>query len=113
MIPFHLHVKRDHRKDHKNHQCDYLLQYLQLHQTERATIPLKPDTIGGHLQAIFKKCYAPGDGYHTYQRQALEPRKLSHLQMAIPRQCHKHIRRHQKQYCIKTIHNLSSITSNL
>jgi hypothetical protein len=30
--------------------------------------------------------------------------------MAIPRQCHKHIRGDEKQYCVETIHTLKKYT---
>ena len=89
-------MEGDGREHHEHHQSDHLLQYLELHEREGAAIALKTDAVGRHLQAIFKERNAPRNGYHTYQRERFEPRKLRHLKMAIPCERHKHVGRYQK-----------------
>jgi len=43
----------------KDAKTDALLYDLKLYKTERAAIPLKAYTVGGHLTTILEKGYAP------------------------------------------------------
>ena len=78
MVPFDLHVKGDCGEHHKHHQRDHLLQDLQLHQREWSAVALKADTVGGHLQAIFKNAM-PHDNAIT----PIKGKVLNHENSAI------------------------------
>ena len=59
VIPFDLHIKGYHREEDKHHQCNHLLQNLQLHEREWSAIALKANAIGRHLQAVLEERNAP------------------------------------------------------
>lgn len=43
----------------KNTETDALLDDLQLHEIERATVTIETDAVGGHLTTIFKQSDTP------------------------------------------------------
>ena len=51
----------------KNTKTDALLDDLQLHEIERATITIETDAVGGHLTAIFKQSDTPRKGDNANQ----------------------------------------------
>ena len=94
MIPAYLHVKRQCREDNEDHEGDDLLDDLQLHKRERSAVAFETDAVRRHLQTVLKKSDSPREQDHEDKRCGIgEETGLLHLQVTVPRQRHKDIRR--------------------
>ena len=60
MIPPQRHMESDCRENDKHQQGDYLLNHLQLHQTEGSAVSFKTHPVSRYLQAVLKERDAPG-----------------------------------------------------
>lgn len=69
MIPMQLFVLENQVGNQgEHHQRDALLNDLELHQIERATVIHKAETVGWHLTAIFEKGDCPREGDNQIER---------------------------------------------
>ena len=59
MVPTKGRMERDGGEDDKNHEGDYLLDDLELHQTEGPAVSFKTYAVGGYLQAVLKEGDTP------------------------------------------------------
>ncbi len=97
-------LKSKRREDDEHGEGDHLLYYFQLQQGEAATVTLKADAVGRHLEAILEKGDEPADQDHPDERQFAEPAVLSQLQVAVPCQCHKDVGNDQQADREQIIH---------
>ena len=92
MIPLQRHVKRYGGEDYKDHQCDHFLNHFELHQGERASVPLKSYAVCGHLETVFEESDAPREEDDKNQRCGVrEEARLLQFEMAVPCQGHEDI----------------------
>lgn len=82
-------------EDCEDNQCDYLLDYFELHQTERAAVFHESHAVGGHLGAIFQEGDAPAEDDDAEQRPMAYHLGFLKLEMAIPGKRHKDVRDYQ------------------
>ena len=59
MVPTKGRMERDGGEDDKNHEGDYLLDDLELHQTERTAVSFKTYAVSGYLQTVLKEGDTP------------------------------------------------------
>lgn len=59
MVPTKGRMERDGGEDDKNHEGDYLLDDLELHQTEGPAVSFKTYAVGGYLQTVLKERDTP------------------------------------------------------
>lgn len=106
MIGCELHLIEKHlRENHKNNQCYNLLNHFQLNQRKGAARFGKSDSVGRHLQYIFKKRNPPADKNDnpngSGRKRAVFSKKL---QMSVPGQSHKGIGQKQQSYGHQCFH---------
>ena len=59
VVPAELHVESNGREDNEDSECNNFLNYLELHQVERAAVAFKTNSVGRYLKAVFKECNQP------------------------------------------------------
>lgn len=97
MVPPQRHMKSERGEPDEDHQCNELLKYLQLHQTERSSVAVKPHPVCGHLKAILEESDAPREQNDKNQRGGIrEETGLLQFQVTVPRQRHEDIGRQQQ-----------------
>ena len=84
-------LEQDSGENGKDNQRDDLLNDLQLHQRERASIAGKAHAVGRDLKRIFSQGYAPRKQNHRIQRPAGRHLHLLQLQVAIPGKGHEDV----------------------
>lgn len=55
VVPFQLHLERNHGENGKHGQRNHLLNHFQLHDVKRSSTVSEPQTVGRNLQTVFKK----------------------------------------------------------
>ena len=90
--------------------CEYrqgndFLDYLELHQTERAAVVDEAYPVGRHLGAVFEEGYTPGEKYHKDERPAGRNLHFLKLEVAVPCECHEDIGCNKEQYCAQCFHH--------
>ena len=53
MVPFQLHLERNHGENGKHGQRNHLLNHFQLHDVKRSSTVSEPQTVGRNLQTVF------------------------------------------------------------
>ena len=93
MIPMQgLALEEDGRKYGKDNQGNYLLDDLQLHKRERASVFHKTNAVCWNLEKVLEKGNRPRKGHYANQRQGFKPTEgLLHLQVTIPGEGHKDV----------------------
>lgn len=91
VIPSDLHVECDDGKCDENNQSDDFLKNFELHKAERTAIARETDTVGRHLEAVFKKGYSPTEGNDSDERELLKPFEFAELEMAVPSESHENV----------------------
>ena len=92
----------------EHHQRDTLLDDLQLHQRERATVAHKAQTVGWHLTAILEESDHPREGDDQVEGPVGGDARLLQAQMTIPGESHKHIAQNEQYDCINTVYHNDS-----
>ena len=94
MIPAKLHVKRHHAEEDEHAERDNFLNHLELHEREGPAIFDKTNSVGRHLQTVFKKRNSPGKQDNKDQRGGIgEKTGTLQFQVTIPGKRHEDIRR--------------------
>ena len=98
MVPAQGHVEGYCGEEHKDHQRDHFLNHFELHQGERASVPLKPYAVCGHLETVFEESYSPREENDENQRCGVgEETCLLEFEVTIPSKRHKYIGREEKE----------------
>lgn len=53
VVPFQLHLERNHGENGKHGQRNHLLNHFQLHDVKRSSTVSEPQTVGRNLQTVF------------------------------------------------------------
>ncbi len=95
-----------HHKDSKDRKGYNFLNDLELHQGERTSVYVRADAVRRDLQAIFKKCDAPGEEYHGYQRPGVRNVHLLKLEMTVPGYRHTDVGTYEQEYSPQPLHSI-------
>lgn len=79
MIPFQFHLERNHGKYREDRQCNHFLNHFQLHDIERSAAVLETQSVGRHLQTIFKKAMAQLNAITPMSGSAANPLNSSRI----------------------------------
>ena len=82
-------LDKEYGKEREDHQRDNLLDNLELPEGKWAAQLGATYAVGGHLEAVLKKCDTPADKHDAYHAVALQLRLECNV--SIPCQCHKDI----------------------
>ncbi len=94
MVPAERHVERQGGEEDEDHEGDDLLDNLQLHEGEGSAVALEAHAVGGDLKAVLKESDAPREEDHENKGCGVgEEAHVLELQVAVPRERHKHVRR--------------------
>lgn len=93
MIPAQRHMKSDSRESDEHDKGDNLLNHFELHQAECTAVSFKPDSVGGHLEAVFEESDTPRQEDDEDKRRGVgEKTGLLQFEMTVPREGHEDIR---------------------
>ena len=105
MIPLErLSLEDEHYNQRKDCQRYHLLDNLELHQVEGASIPLETHPVGRNCQAVLEKSYSPRKENDQDERPSRADFHFAEFQMPIPGKCHENIRCNKHQYRPDTVH---------
>lgn len=105
MVPLQLLALKQHvGYDTEHNERDNLLDDLELHEREGATITQKTNTIGWYLTTILQKGDNPREENHADQRPMTANARIGQLEVAIPGQRHEHIAQNEQQNGIDALH---------
>ena len=94
MVPAEGHMERQGGEEDEDHEGDDLLNDLQLHEGEGSAVALKAHPVGRDLEAVLKESDAPREENHEDQGRGVgEETHVLELEVAVPRERHKHVRR--------------------
>lgn len=91
-------VEEEHGHQGEDYQGDALLHHLELNQRVGPSIALESDAVGRDLKAVFSQGNAPREEDDKPQGPVAAHPGALQLEMAVPGQCHKHIRNDEQQY---------------
>lgn len=95
MVPLkRLPLKDEVGDDAEDNERDDLLDDLELHQAERASVAFESNTVGGYLAAILEEGDGPREGNDANEWPMAACAVLLQFKMAVPSKRHKDIAGH-------------------
>ena len=104
VVPVELLVLEDEvGDDGKDHQRDALLDNLQLHEVEGASVIDEAETVGWHLTTVLEEGDHPREGNHQIKGPVGGDARLLESEVSVPGECHKHVAQNQEQNGINSV----------
>jgi len=109
VIPFEGFVfEKNERKQREHHECDDLLDDLELDERERAAVFAKSDPVGRNHEAIFQESDQPTHQYEARKAGFLKKFQVLEFQVPVPGKRHEDIGKQQQQNGINPFHGLGN-----